>query len=114
MSDCNCQETTFAAEPTEDNICPAMGYQKAEVCVPVTVTPFAKAGTTTTTCCGKPTVDPSGTPCAGTENGVCTFTISQIICVEVPVEFGASAKVGTTHVNCLGVSSENICENCTD
>ena len=35
---------------TEDAACPAVGYQSASICVPVTVTPFAHARTTTTKC----------------------------------------------------------------
>lgn len=32
----------------ENQTCPAVGYQAASVCVPVTVTPFAEAGKTVT------------------------------------------------------------------
>lgn len=32
--------------------CPAVGYQSASLCVPVTVTPFAQTGMTATKCCG--------------------------------------------------------------
>jgi hypothetical protein len=32
--------------------CPAMGFQRARLCVPVTITPFANTGDTTTFCCG--------------------------------------------------------------
>lgn len=45
-----------------------------------------------TKCCGDPVVVSGDKPCAGKKNGVCTFTISQTICVEVPVEFGAKQK----------------------
>lgn len=94
--------------------CPAVGYQKVDVCVPVTVTPFANAGTTFTKCCGAPRVTPGIAPCAGEKNAACTFTLSQTVCVEVPVEFGAVANVGDTYVDCLGASSEDICINCSD
>ena len=96
----------------EDTTCPAIGYQKVGLCVPVTVTPFAQAGETKTKCCGEPTVVTGDTLCAGKRNGICTFTINQSICVEVPVSFGATAAVGDTYVDCLGASVDDICTNC--
>lgn len=42
--------------PIENQTCPTVAYQMSSVCVPVTVTPFAKAGLTVTKCCSKPTV----------------------------------------------------------
>lgn len=94
--------------------CPAVGYQKVNVCVPVTVTPFANAGATTTKCCCEPVVTPGDVSCPGEVNGVCTFTISQTVCVEVPVSFGAMAKVGDTYVDCLEASAYDICTYCRD
>ena len=93
--------------------CPAVGYQRSTVCVPITVTPFARVGTPTTTCCGAATVTPGDT-CVRTSGGVCRFTICQQICVAVPVEFGARAVAGTPCVQCGEVSSTNICKDCTD
>lgn len=98
--------------PHVDETCPAVGFQKVSVCVPVTVTPFAHAGNTVTTCCGSPVVVSGDTPCKGKKNGVCSFTISQTICVEVPVNFGAKAVVGDTFVDCLGASANDLCTNC--
>lgn len=116
MSDCNCNKinkAAFASELTDsDGSCPAVGYQRVDVCVPVMVTPFAKTGSTITTCCGDAVVTPGATPCDGVKNGTCAFTISQTICVEVPVAFGATATVGDTFVNCLGASADDICTNC--
>jgi hypothetical protein len=115
MSDCtSCNEKAIstASDTAVDQPCPAIGYQKVNVCVPVSVTPFAKTGATSTNCCGDPVVTEGDTPCSGVKNGVCNFTISQTICIEVPVEFGATATVGDTYVDCLGSSSEDICKNC--
>lgn len=110
----NCTNCTSSADlKTTDNTCPATGFQRASVCVPVTVAPFARAGTTITKCCGDPVVVAGDRPCAGRKNGVCTFTISQTICVEVPVNFGAVATVGDTFVDCLGASAEDICTGCS-
>lgn len=100
-------------EPT-NKTCPAIGYQRVGVCVPVTVSPFARAGDTFTKCCGEPEITSGSTPCRGKKNDTCTFTISQVICVEVPVDFGATATVGDTYVDCLDVSTEDICIDCKD
>ena len=86
----------------EIQTCPAVGYQSASVCVPVTVTPFAQTGETVTRCCGEPVVM-QGNTCAGTRNGSCVFTISQDICVSVPVAFGATAAVGEAVAAELGL-----------
>lgn len=75
-----------------------------KICVPVTVTPFAQAGITTTKCCGDPVVTPGREVCAGVKNGSCFLTITQDICVAVPVEFGAVATVGDSYINCNGAS----------
>ncbi|MEG1710255.1 MAG: hypothetical protein RR054_05890 [Clostridia bacterium] len=97
---------------TNNQTCPAVGYQSASICVPVTITPFAQTGATVTKCCGAAIVTSGRTPCEGVKNGVCSFTISQNICVAVPVAFGAVATVGDTFVNCNGASADDICTDC--
>ena len=94
--------------------CPAVGYQSASICVPVTVTPFAQTGATLTKCCGSPVVTPGLDVCGGMKNGSCVFTISQDLCMAVPVEFGAVSTVGDTFVSCNGASSMDICTTCQD
>lgn len=91
----------------ENQTCPTVGYQAASICVPVTVTPYANAGATLTKCCGSATVLPGRQICSGVKNGVCSFTLSQNVCVAVPVEFGANASVGEACVECLGASAED-------
>ena len=117
MSECvnfNDFAATSIDSGEKNKTCPAVGFQKVNICVPVTVTPFALAGATKTTCCGDPVVVSGNKPCDGKKNEACTFTISQVICVEVPVEFGAMSKVGDTFVDCLGASAYDICSNCKD
>lgn len=97
---------------TEDQTCPSVAYQMSSVCVPVTVTPYAKTGLTVTKCCGNAVVSPGMALCNGVKNGSCVFTISQNICVAVPVEFGATAQVGDAYVNCNGATAEDICTDC--
>lgn len=103
---------TNADTMSESQTCPAVGYQAASICVPVTVTPFAQTGTTVTKCCGSPVVIPGREVCGGVKNGSCFFTISQDICVAVPVEFGAVATVGDSYVSCNGASENDICTSC--
>jgi len=94
-------------------VCPATAYQSATVCVPITVTPYAKTGTTETVCCGAPTVVAGESKCSsGTKNGSCVFTITQDICVTVPVEFGATALPSDYYVTCNDASATDICEDC--
>lgn len=110
MSEC-VNYTNTKPDPS-DGTCPATGFQRIGVCVPVTVMPFAHTGDTITKCCGDAKAVPGDKACSGKKNGVCTFTISQTICVEVPVVFGANADVGDIFVDCLGASADDICANC--
>lgn len=115
MSECtNCNYSIVSAMLSEEveGSCPAVGYQKVGVCIPVTVTPFARTGMTKTKCCGDAIVVAGEKPCPGKKNGACMFTISQTLCVEVPVVFGATASVGDTYVECLEASAKDICTNC--
>ena len=84
----------------------------SSVCVPVTVSTFAKTGASVTKCCGNAVVTPGRAVCDGIKNGTCVFTISQNICVAVPVEFGATAEVGEAYINCNGATAEDICTDC--
>ncbi|MGI6434012.1 MAG: hypothetical protein ACOX0F_01400 [Syntrophomonadaceae bacterium] len=77
--------------------CIAVASQLINVCVPVTVTPYAHIDSVSTICCGDPVI---GDDCVGDPGGTCTFTVSQLICVEVPVHFGADAAPGDTYVQC--------------
>ncbi len=97
---------------SENETCPAVGYQKASICVPIEVKPFAKTGVTVTKCCGKPKIKRGKDVCEGEKEGSCFFTISQEICVAVPVEFGAEASVGDAYIDCIDASVEDICVDC--
>lgn len=93
--------------------CPAVAYQSARICVPVTITPFASTGETTTYCCGDPIIATGEITCPGIPLGTCVFTITQDICVKVPVTFGANAAVGDYSVQCLSATPA-MCEGCTN
>jgi hypothetical protein len=95
----------------DEETCTASGFQKAIITVPVTVKPIVKAGETTTVCCGEPVITPGKVLCNadGRNNGTCSFTLSQKICIEVPVTIGAKSYVGSPAVECGPVSEEDIC-----
>jgi len=95
-----------------DETCEAEAFLPLTVCAPVTVTPFVNRLPTTTFCCGDPVITPGATTCPGEENGSCTFTITQDICVRVPVEFGATPVVGNPFVQCGEATSEDVCTDC--
>ncbi|MDD2574224.1 MAG: hypothetical protein PHS13_08265 [Firmicutes bacterium] len=94
--------------------CEGVGYQPLSVCVPVTVSPFAIEGTSTTFCCGDPVVTPGPAVCEGVEDGICEFTMTQDLCVRVPVTFGATSLVGSTFVQCGDATDEDVCTGCGD
>jgi len=81
-----------------DETSPAVGYQAATVCVPVTVTPFANVKPTITYGISEAVVTPGISVLTGTANASGHFTITQNICIAVPVEFGANASVGDPFV----------------
>jgi len=97
----------------QTGLCTTAGYQKASVCAPVTVTPFANAKSTSTFCCGNASISPGTGTCSGTVNGSCHFTLSQKICVAVPVEIGAKVTVAAPAVQCGNATSTDVCSNCT-
>lgn len=94
--------------------CDTKAHQTATVCVPVTITPFAKVGTICTECCGKPMITSKHHRCKGIENGNCQFTISQKIKVEIPVEFGANTTVGGTFVECEHMNEDEFCSDVSE
>lgn len=103
---------TLDIVPQQAVTCTGTGHQASAICVPVTVTPFAVTGTTTTVCCGGAVITPGIIECPGTPNGNCVFTITQNLCTTVPIEFGATALTGTPSVTCGRASNVNICANC--
>lgn len=90
--------------------CESLFNHKETICVPVTVTPFARPGTARTICCGKPAIITEAS-CYG-ERTSCSFTVSQDLCIELPITFGAHVETGTISVQCDGIS-EGSC-SCSD
>ncbi len=80
--------------------CPVVGTQKANVSVPVTISPFAFTGPAKVKCIGEPVVTCNNNV-KGKPNGMCNLTITQTLKIDVPVEFGAQVKFGDTFVDCI-------------
>lgn len=97
---------------SEGEACPSTAYQEVDVCLPVTITPYATVGDAAVTCCGAPTITQGGDTCTGTVGGQCTFTISQRMCVALPVTFGANTQAGEYSVAC-GNAGEGECQSCS-
>lgn len=94
-------------------VCPAIGSQKIDMCVPVHVRPFVNVSDPRVKCCGRATVRPGTDMCDNMPPlRDCGFTISQSICVEVPALFGADVDAGEPHGQCQQVSEENLCIDC--
>ena len=87
------------------NDCQTVAYQDVEVCVPVTIKPFANVSTPKIKCEGSTVVCP-GDDCKGKCGNICKFTISKKIRVEIPVVFGAKAEVGAADIDCGGLGVE--------
>lgn len=110
MSEYNSSDVKSTEKKCDEEICPAIGFQSVNVCVPVEVTPFAKAGNVKVSCFGEPVISKDCKKCKGEKNGSCSFTISQTLCVEVPVCFGANTWIGDTFVCCGSECDDFDCE----
>ncbi len=89
---------------------PVTAYYSAEICAPVSVTPYALAGEPQVTPCGEPEIS-LGQNC-GRPRRDCGFTVRQRLCVAVPLQFGAEAVAGETRSRCLAAGGEEVCEDC--
>lgn len=86
----------------------------AQVCIEadITVTPTVVAGTPVVNCVGTPSTvscqDMGFTPSA---TGSCTFTVSQVLCVNIPITFDADADAVGGTVACGDVFNGPDCED---
>lgn len=83
------------------------GFKPSTVYVPVTITPFANAGTAATCSSGSPSI--SAAAVSGEKiNGSNVFTITQNFSVSVPIEFGAVASIGDFYVQSGDSTAEKV------
>lgn len=92
--------------------CETVVYQRANICVPVTIRPFARVGEIVTRCCGASTITSGAAACAASRTPSCQFTVSQELCMSIPVAFGASAQVGAASAVCQGATAQDTCADC--
>lgn len=85
-------------------------YYRADVCTPVSVTPFVTADEPQVTLCGEAEIT-LGDTCTGAGDS-CGFTVRQQLCIAVPLRFGAVAEAGSSSTDCLAASSADICAGC--
>ena len=99
-------EAKFVNIFRETEKCSVIGHQTVEVCVPVSVKPFAEVGKINIICCEKPLITSDSEECRGEQEKTCDFTIKQKICIEVPIEFGAEVNTEEAFIECNSASTE--------
>src|SRR4051794_8921609 len=122
---CGCGENNMVVGPriTASSVTSSTAQPRLPGCTPtvselvcveadVTVTPTVEAGTPTVNCVGNPStiscVNRGFTPSA---TGSCTFTISQVLCVNIPITFDADVVATPGQVACGPVSMGPDCPN---
>lgn len=100
-----------------DDECDLTVYQDLDVCVPITVEPYANLHEAEVECIGEPYIITS--PCnSRNKNGTCRFNLAQKICIMIPIDFKAKATSGPTSVVCGDISDEGCpsdgCNECDD
>jgi hypothetical protein len=104
--------TIYGPSYAQTSTCPVVAFQTATVSAPITVMPFANAGTAITYCCEDPVITPVPSTRCETSNGGCRYVLTQKICITVPIEFGAAASVGMPSIRCNDPADEGICAEC--
>ena len=86
----------YQAENCQNAACDKMSTQCLDISLPLTVTPVAGVGTTTTACQGAPVVT-----CVRAPDGLtCTVTVTQRVCMTIPVRFSAVAEPTSAVIAC--------------
>ena len=115
QSDCGCGGTASGvAVGQQVDPLACTQYATAEVCAQATIslTPTVTPGTPVVSCVDGlvigPCADISGfTPLPNT--GVCTFTVSQVICVTIPLDFSVDVTATPSGGACGPVVSGTVC-----
>jgi hypothetical protein len=94
---------------SECSTCEVWAYQKANVCVNVTVTPWAECGTPIVYCHGDPILNEVPNSTCPTNTEACTFTITQVVHIQIPVKFGAKACTSDEKFACLKPTLTKTC-----
>ena len=92
-------DNNFNLNCVPGNICISTAYQKMRVSVPVTVKPVAYDLPATIYCCGDPCIKYKPIPCRGVNKSICSFVLTQNLCIEIPIVISAKTMVGKSFVN---------------
>ncbi|NLU24269.1 MAG: hypothetical protein GXW99_06055 [Clostridiales bacterium] len=76
--------------------CYKVGYEYADVSIPIELRPSTIIGRIETACCGEPMVTCAADPCGE----YCNIIITQRIRIKIPVRYGLEAIPGSSYVEC--------------
>lgn len=80
------------------DVCTKIGYQYADIRVPIEVQSDAQLGDITMMCCGEPIVDCRECQCGST----CELIITQKYRVKIPINYKLTACMGESTITCIG------------
>jgi hypothetical protein len=99
-------ETELNKKKPECESCAESFYSDINVGIPVTITPFGKAGCAKTQCLESNVIFDDSENYSPSSESFCSFIIMQKLRVEIPVSFGAKVEVDDAFIKCAGVDSE--------
>lgn len=105
------QQQEYKVVPV-DETCQSEAFLPMTVSAPVQVKPFVRELPINAFCCGDPVLTRIPPPCRGKDGVICSFIITQNICVEIPIEIGVRSRVGDPFVQCGTPTSEDVCSDC--
>ena len=85
--------------------CTRIGYQYAEISLPMEIEPRTELGDIMTECCGEPELRCQ--TCG--DCGKCELIITQKICIKIPVSYNANVCAGKERIEC-----DNCCHGICD
>ena len=79
-----------------ENDCKNVGYQYADISVPIEICPETNVGRIETECCGEPYIECESEPCGANLN----IIITQSVKIKIPVKFGIRTIEGNGYIKC--------------
>lgn len=82
--------------PCSKDGCEKIGYQYADICIPIDLKPDAALGNVTVECCGEPCLEcleHSG-------QNACKVIVTQKVNVRIPIRCQVTACMGESTINC--------------
>jgi hypothetical protein len=91
---CGCPSKDDEQPDCGGEVCKRVITQKADVSVPISISPTASVGQIQTECLGEPQIKKS--QCKDT----CVITVTQTISVKIPISYKVETKLGEKEVTC--------------